>query len=264
VLNAKPRLKKKQDEDAPGAPAWMLTFGDMMTLLLTFFVLLVSMSVIREEEFEAAKKSIQQVFLHGYWRPTRTPIPSEKDRIESERRSPEPGRTGEDVPEEIAALHIKQQIDSRLDQVGLGGLVTAYVSMREVRIRIPDQILFGVDSAELKDLHAYEVLHGIAQVLAEMDYCVSIEGHTADRDIVGEQFEDLWQLSTARALAVLRYFEANDIAPERLSAVGYGATRPVADNDTFRNRALNRRVELVVRDMTPKDFQKRSDEDPGR
>ena len=115
-----------------------------------------------------------------------------------------------------------------------------------------------------RNIQLETVCRDVCSLFGEMDYCVSIEGHTADRDIVGEQFEDLWQLSSARALAVLRYFEENNIAPERLSAVGHGATRPVADNDTFHGRALNRRVELVVRDITPKDFQKRSDTDPGR
>ena len=65
---------KKPEEQEEGSPAWMTTFGDMMTLLLTFFVLLVSMSVIREEEFEAARKSLREVFLYGYWKPTQTLI----------------------------------------------------------------------------------------------------------------------------------------------------------------------------------------------
>jgi len=261
VLIAKRRTKQEEHEE--GAPAWMTTFGDMMTLLLAFFVLLVSMSVIREEEFEAAKKSLREVFLSGYWRPTRTPVESQED--EPVRRTiAVPGDTGADISEEMMAQAIKQKIDSRLDQVGLGGLVTSYLNVREVRIRIPDRILFGVDSAELRDLFAFEVLYGIAQVLGEMDYCVSIEGHTADRDIVGDTFKDLWELSTERALTVLRYFEENEIAPARLSAIGCGPTRPVADNDTFRGRALNRRVEIVVRDVTPRDLEYMPNTDRGR
>jgi chemotaxis protein MotB len=248
---------KKPEEAEEGAPGWMVTYGDMMGLLLTFFVLLVSMSVIHEEEFEAARKSLREVFLYGYWRPTQSLIPSEKEQLDEEQSSTEPGSKGPDVTEEQAVQQIKQTIDSGLDQIGLGGLVTAYLNVREVRIRIPDRILFAVDSAELKDLDAFEVLYGIAQVLKEMNYCVNIEGHTADKDIVGEQFKDLWELSTARALTVLRYFQENGIEARRLSAVGCGPTRPVAENDTFQGRALNRRVEIVIRDVTPEDLEKR-------
>jgi chemotaxis protein MotB len=255
---------KKPEEQEEGSPAWMTTFGDMMTLLLTFFVLLVSMSVIREEEFEAARKSLREVFLYGYWKPTETPIESDKERLAGERTSPELGSKGPDVAEETAVQRIKQEIDSKLEQIGMGGLITSYLNVREVRIRIPDQILFGVDSAELKDLFAYEVLYGIAQVLKEMEYCINIEGHTADRDVVGGEFKDLWELSTARALTVLRYFAENDIDSMRLSAVGHGATRPVEDNSTFRGRALNRRVEIVVRDVTPKDLMEQSKPDRER
>ncbi len=255
---------KKQEECEAGSPAWMTTFGDMMTLLLTFFVLLVSMSVIREEEFEAAKKSLREVFLYGYWKPTRTPIESEKEQLEAERSSPEAGSKGPDISEETAVQRIKQEIDSRLEQIGLGGMITSYINVREVRIRIPDRILFGVDSAELKDLFAFEVLYGIAQVLKDMDYCINIEGHTADRDIVGGEFKDLWELSAARAITVLRYFEENGIDTNRLAAVGHGSTRSVEDNSTFRGRALNRRVEIVVRDVNPKDLQERSKPDRGR
>ncbi len=255
---------KKQEECEAGSPAWMTTFGDMMTLLLTFFVLLVSMSVIREEEFEAAKKSLREVFLYGYWKPTQTPIESEKEKLAAEQSSPEMGSKGPDISEETAVQRIKQEIDSRLEQIGLGGMITSYINVREVRIRIPDRILFGVDSAELKDLFAFEVLYGIAQVLKDMDYCINIEGHTADRDIVGGEFKDLWELSAARAITVLRYFEENGTDTNRLAAVGHGSTRPVEDNSTFRGRALNRRVEIVVRDINPKDLEERSKPDRGR
>ena len=263
MASGKPRVKKPEEHEE-GSPAWMTTFGDMMTLLLTFFVLLVSMSVIREEEFEAARKSLREVFLYGYWKPTQTPIESEEERLEGERSSPQQGSRGPDIAEETSVQRIKQEIDSRLEQIGLGGLITSYLNVREVRIRIPDRILFGVDSAELKDLFAFEVLYGIAQVLKDMDYCINIEGHTADRDVVGAEFKDLWELSAERALTVLRYFAENGIDPKRLSAMGHGSTRPVEDNDTFRGRALNRRVEIVVRDVTPKDLVERSEPDRGR
>jgi len=261
---ARRKPEKKQEECEEGAPGWMTTFGDMMTLLLTFFVLLVSMSVIREEEFEAAKKSIKEVFLHGYWRRTKVPIEALEEQHEQQESTQDPGERGPDVNNETEVQRIKQEIDSRLDEIGLGGLITSYINVREVRIRIPDRILFGVDSAELKDLFAYEVLYGIAHILKDMDYCINIEGHTADKDLVGEQFKDLWELSTARALTVLRYFEENGVDSKRLSAVGHGASRPAEDNSTFRGRALNRRVEIVVRDVTPQQAEQRYKSGRGR
>lgn len=265
MANAKAKLgPHKKEEQEEGAPMWMVTYGDMMSLLLTFFVLLVSMSVIREEEFEAAKKSLREVFIAGYWRPTSDPTPREKNEREGGEQMTSQAHQGSDLTDQTEIQKIKQKIDARLKELGLGGVVTSYLNVREVRIRIPNRILFGVDSAELNDPFAYDVLHEIAVVLKDMPYCINIEGHTADRDIVSGQFTDLWSLSSERALTVLRYFEKNDIASRRLSAVGHGATRPIEDNDTFIDRAMNRRVEIVVRDITPDQLDERSKKDRGR
>jgi chemotaxis protein MotB len=263
VLNAGVRPAKQEEQDE-GAPAWMVTFGDMMTLLLTFFILLVSMSVIRDDRFEAAKKSLREIFLRGTWKPIESPIRSDTQRANPRSSEPLDAHLGPDAPYEEAVIAIKQQIDAGLKDIGLGGLVATYMQKREVRIRIESGILFGVDSAEIEDLQAFEVLHGLAHVLSQMDYCIDIEGHTADRDLVGDAFEDLWELSSERSLTVLRYFKNNGIDPRRLSAIGFGPTRPVAENDTFQGRAMNRRVEIVVRDVTPKDIGKRSTADRGR
>jgi chemotaxis protein MotB len=264
VASAKAKVQPKKQEEDEGAPAWMVTYGDMMSLLLTFFVLLVSMSVIREEQFEAAKKSIREVFIDGYWLKTRDIIVDEQQQVQQRETTPNAGFKGPDTTAETEVQRIKQKIDARLKELGLGGIVISYLNVREVRIRIPNRILFGVDSAELTDPFAYEVLHEIAMVLKDIPYCINIEGHTADRDVVSGQFKDLWELSTARALTVLRYFEKNDIASRRLSAVGHGATRPIEENNTFRQRAMNRRVEIVVRDVTPDQLDERPASDRGR
>lgn len=254
MANAKPEPKKEEQEE--GCPGWMLTYGDMMSLLLTFFVLLVSMSVIKDDKFEAARKSIQEVFLYGYWRPLWPFVPADREEPAAGTSIQEKTQTAPDATEQSEVLRIKQMIDTRLMQVGLGGVITSYLNVREVRIRIPDRILFGVDSAELKDSFSYEVLYQLALILRDMDYCINIEGHTATKDLVGGQFKDLWELSSARALTVLRYFEKNGIAGNRLSAVGHGPNRPVASNDDFAGRAKNRRVEIVIRDITPKQDRK--------
>ncbi|MBN1916631.1 MAG: flagellar motor protein MotB [Verrucomicrobia bacterium] len=262
MANAKAKLPpRKKQEPEEGAPSWMVTYGDMMSLLLTFFVLLVSMSVIREEQFEAAKKSIREVFITGFWARTRDLIEDPEERQDTGDTQNAMEVRGQDPVTEHEVFRIKQMIDSRLKQVGLGGIITSYLNVREVRIRIPDRILFGVDSAELKDSFSYEVLYQIAVILRDMDYCINIEGHTATKDLVGGQFQDLWELSSARALTVLRYFEKNGIAGGRLSTVGHGPNQPVADNDSFPGRAKNRRVEIVIRDITPAQFKERSKEE---
>jgi chemotaxis protein MotB len=104
-------------------------------------------------------------------------------------------------------------------------------------------------------------MYQLALILRDMDYCINIEGHTATKDLVGGQFKDLWELSSARALTVLRYFEKNGIAGNRLSAVGHGPNRPVASNDDFAGRAKNRRVEIVIRDITPKQLEEHLESD---
>jgi chemotaxis protein MotB len=124
--------------------------------------------------------------------------------------------------------------------------ITATFTKKGVLISLEDSILFNFGKAEI-NASGYPVLDKIATVIQSIRNPVRIEGHTDDIPISTWRFPSNWELSTARAVQVLKYFiTAGKIEPQRLSAVGYGEAKPVSPNDTPENRAKNRRVEIVL------------------
>jgi len=114
------------------------------------------------------------------------------------------------------------------------------------RISFEDQVLFNFGRAAINPA-GFVFLDKIADALDKMPHAVRVEGHTDNVPIQTRRFPSNWELSVARAVNVVKYFaEVSNIDPKRLSAVGYGESRPVAPNDTRANRAKNRRVEIFL------------------
>jgi len=124
-------------------------------------------------------------------------------------------------------------------------MIDVMATAAEVDLVIKDDVLFAEGSTELTPL-GRSVLDGIAQMLNQNDYPVSVEGHTDNVPIHTAQFPSNWELSSFRATNVARYFIQRGVATERLRAIGYADTRPIADNDSAAGRARNRRVSLVI------------------
>jgi len=212
---------------------WMATFGDMMSLLLTFFILLVSFSSIQETKFHEAVGSLQGA-LGVLSQLPKVPVKMDIDR---------PIRKGdvdsEKLNKQMNAL--KQQIEAmrKSDSVKISR------SEKGLAIRLDDKTLFDLGRANLRS-EAHELLAMVASTLVEFPNPVRIEGHTDNLPIRTEQFPSNWELSSARAAAVLRFFQERGLDPRRMSAVGLGEWRPVASNDTPEDRARNRRVEIFM------------------
>ncbi|MFS8572384.1 MAG: OmpA family protein [Clostridia bacterium] len=119
---------------------------------------------------------------------------------------------------------------------------------RGIVIHFTDRVLFDTGRAEIKP-EAREVLQAVAVELAKLPHHIRVEGHTDNVPIHNERFPSNWELSTARAVTVLRFLiQVGGLDPGRLSAVGYGEYRPIASNDTPEGRARNRRVDIVLLD----------------
>ena len=135
------------------------------------------------------------------------------------------------VPKEVKGLKLKE----------MGVSVTA----KYVSLTLPAPILFGEGSDQLST-EGERALAPIARLLAALPNPVLVAGHTDDRPIRGGRHKTNWELSAARAFAVIDYFKAAGIPPERFRARGYGEFRPVGDNATPAGRSLNRRIELSI------------------
>jgi len=233
--------KRKNNNDDDTDSNWMTTFSDMMTLLMTFFVLLYSMSTIDAQKFKAAVSSLRENMgiLSGGRTMTEQPM------VES-------GSMGSEItPSPHQNLTVaRQEIQQYVQEKNLQDRVNMEMTQRGLVVRFTGQILFEVGEAEIRN-EGRDVLDKVATVLKEMPNNVMIEGHTDNLPIDTEEFPTNWELSTARATEVIKYFiEDPGINPKKLSAAGYSKYRPIKPNDSPENRALNRRVEVVILNTT--------------
>ena len=226
------------DDDEPSAPFWMATFSDMMTLLLTFFVMLVAMSSVEVKKFEEAlsyftgRRGIleQEGLMAGIM-----------------------GVAGEDDVRETARVF--EDIAREVQEKGHGSAVNLDLTDRGIRVTFVDSVGFAPGSVHLEEA-AREVLLVVAEG-AGAARAVEVEGHTDTIPISTVAYPSNWELSAARAAAVVRFLveQPGALPPERYVAVGYGEFRPRAPNDIPEGRARNRRITVLFQsaDADPDD-----------
>lgn len=243
------KRKNKKKVDQAGSPAWMTTYSDLMSLLLTFFILLFSMSSVSEERFKDAAQSLQMALvgsssdsiLDGNGEIIGDLVGDvDPEDIIVEEVPVDPNY----IPEEVIALY--NTVNGFLEEEGLNADVTLSRDQEGVYIDIQEAILFDSGHATLKAAGS-ETLGQLAELFTLFDNEIIVEGYTDNVPMHSREFPSNWELSTGRALSVLRYLsESYDISPSRLSARGYGEHRPIVPNDSDENRALNRRVNIAI------------------
>jgi chemotaxis protein MotB len=226
-----PRKKKSA---GAGAPAWMVTYADMVTLLLTFFVLLLSMANMDVSKVMDALGSLRGAFgIFGT--SARTEV--EKPKVIS--FTPIDDDYVQRLYNKVQAIMSRMKIDQDIDLVKDRGAVI---------LQVKESILFDPGSRRLKS-SAYPVLRKIANLVRPLPLALRIEGHTDNSPSADPDMSN-WDLSVLRAVAVLKFLVEEKLIPlERLAAVGYGDQHPVALNSTEEGRALNRRVEFVLESL---------------
>ncbi|MBW1700746.1 MAG: flagellar motor protein MotB [Deltaproteobacteria bacterium] len=225
------------EEDAK----WLITFNDLMTLLMVFFVLLFSMSSLDVKKLKTFQFALQsalgileegQNMGVGVTEPSPIPETSNQEEVVLE-EGEEVTTTEEEIKDSIKALDSEPEIGVSYTKEG-------------VVITLENTILFESAIADINP-RAFAVLDKIAKIIKKTSKPIRIEGHTDDDPIHTETFPSNWELSTARAVNVVKYFvEAGKIPSQRLSAVGYGEAKPLFPNDTPEHKAGNRRVEIVL------------------
>jgi chemotaxis protein MotB len=224
----------EDDAPPPGAPAWMLTYGDMMSLLLCFFIMLLAFSTMEQERFKVVSGYIRDAFGVQTARRT-TDVPRGNALLD-----------GSPVMSAHAKAQIFEQARDGLREVAPELGAEVILEDRGVRIRMNDGPLFQPASARLEPA-AGAPLARIAALIRETGARATVEGHSDNLPMRGAAFPSNWELSAARAGAVVRFLIAHGLAPVRLEAVGHADTRPVGDNATEEGRRRNRRVEILVR-----------------
>jgi chemotaxis protein MotB len=222
-----------------GAPRWVVTFGDLMSLLLCFFVLLLSFSELDRQKYKQVAGSLEKAF--GVQRRTKVmEVPKGMKMI------------AKDFDQELIATRIKEDIGKELDEVISSQLsdikdqIEIDGSDEEIRIRLMGESTFDSGKAVIRP-QMKPLLKKVAELIQGNANDIIIAGHTDDVPIRRGPYRTNLRLSTARASAVAEYIISHSkINPWRISTMGFGEYRPIDTNETPEGRQKNRRVEIIL------------------
>lgn len=240
------KKRKRSSGKEEVTATWLQSYGDMITLILCFFVLLFSMSSIDAKKWQVVSESLQEA-LGGTPKEGSNIMEGDLPALEQMLEIQEPSEMKQEELQEL--LELKRKIDAYVQEKGLENMIVTEIEEVGLVIRITtDDVVFDLGSAAIKPL-ALAFLDHLAPLLLQTRHDIWVEGHTDDIPIQpGFIYPSNWELSTARASSVIRYLiERWNFDPTRLSAAGYADTKPRFPNDSAENRALNRRVEIVIR-----------------
>jgi chemotaxis protein MotB len=226
------------EELEEGAPAWMVTFGDLMSLLLCFFVLMLSFSEMESNKYRVVSGSLKNAFG----------IQRKKPVFESPKGQK---MIAKEFDQAIVLIKVQDVVDPILNELEdefqeFREFVDVSVEEDQVTIRMLGEATFDTGQAKLKE-EFLPLLLKIGEVLSKTRGEIIIAGHTDNVPLSGGAFKSNLGLSMARAGSVAEFLlKATSIDPRRLSTMGFGEYRPLAANDTEQGRQKNRRVEIIV------------------
>ncbi len=229
--------RKRRHEEHENHERWLVSYADFITLLFAFFTSMYAISSVNEGKFRILSEALVIAFNSSIYTSAKQ---EEGTKIVKIKR---PSLTDEfrkrftgDYQRLMTAL--QDQIKNKK--------LSLLLDERGIIVRINEGVLFEPGSDRLVE-EGYGVLDEVALALKDLPNQIRIEGHTDNIPIKTERFPSNWDLSSARALRILKYFiKFFDYDPRRLSAVGYGEFRPIASNDTPSGRARNRRVDILI------------------
>jgi chemotaxis protein MotB len=271
------RARKHEEEEHVNHERWMVSYADMLTLLMVLFIVLFAISQVDQKKFDALKVGL----AGGFGAPSVTtggtgPVsdagdapgalavgppqnvlpktPGDAD-VDAAKQAADRARQQELAElaqaEADALVKVREQMRKALQKQGLQDSVKFEINERGLVVSIlTDQVIFSGDSAVLRDGGA-RVLSAISPALHSTKNGIIVEGHTNHLGVANPMYPTLWELSTARASTVVRYLVEHDIDPKRLEAAGFGKERPLYPPSDSRAITQNRRVEVVVLTTLP-------------
>jgi chemotaxis protein MotB len=261
--------KKHEHEDHVNHEAWAIPYGDLVTLLLAFFVVMYATSSVNEGKYKVLSDSLNAAF-RGAPR-TMEPIaigdkpakakgddtvagikPGQVMKLQSspDAKPPEQENQAENSALQGHLQKMSEDLETAMQELIDQEMIRIKRAPSWVEVEIKADILFPSGSAEIEP-SAVAVLERIAAVLAVRPYPVRIEGHTDTKPIKTSQFPSNWELSAARAARIVRLFETHGIVSSRMVVAGLGENQPLSDNATEEGRNHNRRVTIVILGKPP-------------
>jgi chemotaxis protein MotB len=278
--------RRRQHDDHENHEAWAIPYGDLVTLLLAFFVVMYAISSVNEGKYRVLSDSLSEAFkgtprspqpieasgahlqpieqlpltqvhrLIGASMPMRHVVPASNPPAAAQTGPAATPAAGQALPDALPKPgsdldEVAQDVSAALSSLVASGNVRVRRSDSWVAVDISTDILFGSGVARLSP-QAVAALARLADVLKGFPNAVRVEGHTDNRPIDTAAFPSNWELSAARAASVVHLFMDRGIAAPRMAVVGYGEFRPAMANTTAAGRNANRRVEVLIfnRDAT--------------
>jgi chemotaxis protein MotB len=261
--------RRKKPQDHVNHERWIVSYADFITLLFAFFVVMYSISSVNEGKyrvlsqtlttaFQEAGRSLEPIQVGEAPQQFGSMVGSEQASalIQTDNRIgpgtyDDQGRQSDNALADLPAdegqrmSFLAATIEDMLGAYVEADLVEVTFTADRVKVNMKDKMLFASGSAHLST-SAVTALRDISRVLKTVPNSIQVEGNTDNRPIHTEEFPSNWELSAARAASVVHLLTRFEVDPSRLSAIGYGEHRPVADNDSDEGRARNRRVTLVI------------------
>lgn len=246
-------MKKEVFEKTRSRHPWLITFADLLLVMLVLFVLMFSYSKTDIQKFKSVVHSFQ-----SHSNLYRGSAPADQDDPASDDIDEDAGdeetTVSKDLEDQLAEMIAREEriqeildfVDAYAKEHGLKEKMTVSPTAKGIEVVLPEIMLFPSGQADLLD-EAIVFLDDMAPLLAEISNPIEVEGHTDNRPISTVRFPSNWDLSTARANEVIRYLiEEHGLDPKRFKAVGYGEHQPIASNDTEQGKSQNRRVVMVI------------------
>jgi len=243
-INTKKRKKSKKEE----IPEWMVTFADMMTLLLTFFVLILSFSTTDVERYKSIAQAMQNSFGIQDMNPLSIIPADNPPRNENiiEPLKPQPSTEADSSEVENQLDSIGNRLETNFTDEIEKGVIIVERDEDHIIIRFPDESAFTSGSDYLEPA-VVPVLQKVGQLISEYDMFTIVGGHTDDQPINTDRFRSNWDLSAARAVSVAHELTwLTDLEEQFMYVVGNADARPLVPNTSQENRIKNRRVEILL------------------
>lgn len=238
--------RKKYVEDAENHERWLISYADFITLLFAFFVVMYAVSVVNEGKYRTLSDALGSAFGGRSARtaPSEVQAPILLPNIVARRRAEAMRREKEKL------TTLARDLTSTLAPLVKEGKVRVTQNSRGVSVEINASVLFNSGDATLT-AESREALQALAVLLKNDPHALQVEGHTDNQQIRRPIFPSNWELSAARAGAVVRLFADAGVPPARMTVVGHADNIPVAPNDTPDGRARNRRVAVTILSALP-------------
>lgn len=248
--------KKKKHEEHENHERWLVSYADFITLLFAFFVVMYSVSRTDTQRLIQASNSIRwALHFEGTGGVGHPPVfngpPSEGGCVTNQGNNPVRSASGKRIIEQLRR-RVEQRLKPYLIERNMAGSIVVQADNNKLLLRMSAGPFFDPSSAALRP-EVLVVMDAIGEELKDLNRAVRVEGHTDSAPTRIGRFRNNWDLSAARAVTVVTYLQdAHGIAPEKLTAVGLAATRPLVPSDTPEHQEQNRRVELVM-ELNPDD-----------